>query len=358
MKKILYLGPVVDPDYLNKSAALSPAANLWQINFIKSLISNKKEVILLTYLPMQKWPRGKLWVTYPKSALLSLDVKYISTSYLNLPFILHLWLPISLYIKAYKYSKHNLITFNPVFRQRFLAIIMQCFHRTKWYSIIADDLAKGKPFASIFLSYGYFKRIRLSNKYFFEGGIPLTQNNTTKLSTKKILIYAGSISKWTGINEFTEQFKLISEKLDIEFHIYGNGNAEEIKSITSGNNKIKFMGFVTSEELDLACKNAYAFVNPRPTQVYHGENNFPSKVLLYLAYQKPIISTRTEGLSPEYDKLLVYYEDKNSESFINAMFRLNDNLEYSTIQDRIKIFSTNNTWENKTKKLLLNLNMD
>lgn len=357
MKKILYLGPVVNPDYLSQSAALSPAANTWQINFLNGLRSNNAEVIALTYLPMRKWPMGKLWVTYPKSGL-PLDIKYISISYLNLPFIRHIWIPISLYFKAYKYSNYNLITFNPVFRHRFFAYLMQRIHRTKWFSIIADDVVGGNPFASIFLSYGYFKRIGLINKHFFEGGVLSLPNIDLRIPPKKILLYAGSFSKWTGIIEFTELFKLISDRVDIELHIYGNGNAEEINSIIAGNSKIKFAGFVSPEALDLACRNAYAFVNPRPTQVYHGENNFPSKILLYLAYQKPIISTFTNGLSPDYNELLIFYDDKNVDSVINAMERINNKIQYSLIREKIRIFTKNNTWDKKIKHLLLNLKMD
>ena len=48
------------------------------------------------------------------------------------------------------------------------------------------------------------------------------------------------------------------------------------------------------------------------------ENNFPSKILDYLAWRKPIISTWTKGLSPEYREVLHITED-NPLAFSSAM---------------------------------------
>jgi hypothetical protein len=234
---------------------------------------------------------------------------------------------------------------------------MQKIHCTKWISIVADDVFAGQPFATIFLSYGYFKRAPVSNKFFFDGAITSLSLTESPIPRNKIFIYAGSITKWTGIVEFTKLFNRLAHKLDAELHIYGNGNSEIINSITLENNKIKFLGFVTPKILDLACKQAYAFVNPRPIQVFHGENNFPSKLLLYLAYQKPIISTHTEGLSPDYDQLLLFYEDNNIDSLSNTIKDIYDNAIYSLFQKRVRNFAKNNTWEKKTKQLLINLNI-
>ena len=43
--------------------------------------------------------------------------------------------------------------------------------------------------------------------------------------------------------------------------------------------------------------------------------NFPSKLFRYLPYGKPILSTNTQGLSPDYSNALIYVDFENVDSF-------------------------------------------
>jgi hypothetical protein len=47
-------------------------------------------------------------------------------------------------------------------------------------------------------------------------------------------------------------------------------------------------------------------VNPRPVETADSCTNFPSKLLEYLPYEIPIVSTRAPGIGPHYDDVLVY----------------------------------------------------
>jgi len=103
-------------------------------------------------------------------------------------------------------------------------------------------------------------------------------------------------------------------------------------------------------------QNAFAFVNPRPVNIRMGETNFPSKILEYLSYCKPILSTKSPGLAPYYDNLLFYYDENDIFSLERAL----NNLVYFSIDDessipfreKLKTFVESHTWKKQVIKIL------
>lgn len=358
--KTYWLGPIVSEEFLALSKAISSAANKWQIEFLKGLVENDVDVTVLTYMPDQVWPKGKLWISYPKGDISGM-YKIISTGYLNLFLIRDLWIPSSLFFKVLFRKELKefrfLYTYNIPFRHKFFTSISKWFFpRFKWISIIADVEAKGKPDYTLFLSYTYFTRFPETNKIFLDGGVPIVTNNTSPsdLFLPKILLYAGTISEWTGIDEFCIVFDRIASDIDIELHIYGKGDPGKIMEIAKKNKRIKYLGFASEDELNSACQRAYAFINPRPMEAYLGENNFPSKLLMYLSYKKPILSTKTNNLSPSYHTLLNYYSDE--ESLRGQLIGiLNSNEQYKAKCELITAYIRGNSWRDKVKHLLYSI---
>jgi glycosyltransferase involved in cell wall biosynthesis len=353
---IIWLGPIINDKYFHLSKEISPAANLWQKNFLENLITNDISVTILTYLPKQSWPKGPLWVKYPAIDFFIKKSSIYTTSYINLPIIREIHIAISLYIKVPK-SKQSyiLFTYNPLLRHRLFVSILKFFKNAKWYSIIADGRILGRPDTSIFLSYNYFSECKLNNSIHFDGGIIQNENNYNKNNkdSMQYLLYAGSITKWTGILDFAEKYNLISDTLNYELHIYGSGEGEnKIKKLSSLNSKIKYYGFVKEDELFNACQEAFAFINPRPLNVIDGEKNFPSKILFYFSFQKPVISTLTLGLSKDYLELLVIYDENNIIEFIQCLKNIENLKVYERYSNLIKNYVTQNTWKQKIKQLL------
>jgi hypothetical protein len=341
---------------LNRYIAISPAANLWQKNFINALISNNYKILIITYLPMQSWPKGKLWSKMSKNDIDDLGNNVFTVSFLNIPLIRDLWIPLAITLKSLKYKNYNVITYNPVFRHTFFAKISNFLNKNSWISIIADDKFKGKPTYSIFLSRGYFDSFVINNKFHFDGAIEYKISNSVYESSPKVLLYAGSITKWTGIEDFTIMFNNISNQINLELHIYGKGNSSIIQEISNRNSKIKFMGFQDENNLDQACSNAFAFINPRPLLVKNGDNNFPSKLLLYASYTKPILSTKTLGLSDEICNILNIYNPEKPQDLLMLINDISIKENYMEAIEKIKNYNQINTWENKIKVLFDNIN--
>jgi hypothetical protein len=350
--KIIWIGPIVNNEYINKIEAISPAANHWQANFIDALTNNKYDVTLVTYIPMRFWPKEQLWVKYPLSKQ-NVNFNIISISYLNLPFIRDMWISIALFKKIIKIDNcYKIISYNPVFRHSLCATILQYFYKYIWISIIADDKVKGKPNYSIFLSAGYFNSTVIKNKYLFEGGINLKNTEINNYNKTKVLLYAGSITKWTGIEDFIINYHNVLNDFDLELHIYGKGESKIISEIAKYNTKIKFIGYVDDNTLDNACKNAFAFINPRPLNVLNGDNNFPSKILYYLSYSKPILSTLTLGLSSDLSKILTLYNPSNDQDIIRCLELILDIGYYEKQTKILQNYILQNTWDKKVEILL------
>jgi hypothetical protein len=357
MKNAFWIGPIVKSENLNKYNVISPAANIWQFNFLVALVNNNYSITCLSYIPEQSWPKGKLWVPSCNDKFDQFDVLY--TSYLNIKYIRDYWITFSLFFKVFFSASisPSSITFsyNSEYKNRLLIKLLKYFQKTEyWISIVADHLSEGKPDAIVFLSFGYFTKYNFKNKYFFDGGIisKLPFSNKVRSKGRHRLLFAGSITIWTGIVDFVIKYNNILNKLGIELHIYGNGKSEELIDISNSCSNLFLHGFVSDDELRYACLNASAFINPRPINVKYGENNFPSKLLYYIPYCKPILSTLTEGLAPKYSNVIYEYNEHNFDVILKKL--VDNNFVEDTA--KYKSFMEENTWEKGVSNLLNNFN--
>jgi glycosyltransferase involved in cell wall biosynthesis len=173
------------------------------------------------------------------------------------------------------------------------------------------------------------------------------------MSNKKIILYAGSLTKWGGVNSLIEAFKLI-ERENIELWICGPGKNRTVEHESKTNTNIKFLGFLDKCKLNKIYETASIFVNPRPSHIIGNEYNFPSKLFEYLSYLKPIVSTKTPGIPPEYEKILIMCEDESataiSEKIIEAL-DWNKTKIQSHQKTTVEFLSKKKTWESQTDRL-------
>jgi len=120
------------------------------------------------------------------------------------------------------------------------------------------------------------------------------------------------MNQYGGVNLLLKAFELIRDT-SIELWLCGKGENYDIRRAVQRDARIKWYGFVTDEHLIDLSERVSAFINPRPVILPASTGNFPSKILEYFSYGKPVISTWTEGLSPEYKEVLTVLEKATPE---------------------------------------------
>lgn len=354
MKKVCWIGPVIPDKELPRFPVHSPASNLWQHNFIQSLWKSGYECTVLSYVPHRTWPYGSLWCKAEQFDALDDRTRVVYHSYLNIKGIREIWLTISsiIHILINRYEVYDYtFTYNPLICHRYVALFMKYFGFTKkWISVMADFYVKGKPDINVFLSYAYYNQYQSNTKYLFEGG---TSNSGSYFTEPKqnepYIVYAGTKSDITGIRQFVEAYNKI-EDVKYELRIYGPGIDSVIDNIATHNSKIRVYNFVSSEDLDKACSLASAFIAPRGDTKL-AMTTFPSKLLYYLKYEKPILSAINPAIDPKYFPFLIFFENASPLDIQIALDRLSQQ-NLKRLSGIIKLFFDQNMWDSKVAKLM------
>lgn len=111
----------------------------------------------------------------------------------------------------------------------------------------------------------------------------------------KIFMYAGVLEKVTGLDLMLEAFTQQADESS-ELWISGKGSLEqEVVAASEKDSRIKYLGFLEYAEYLKCLERADVLVNPRNMNMEENRNNFPSKIMEYLATGKEILSTRFVG---------------------------------------------------------------
>jgi len=141
--------------------------------------------------------------------------------------------------------------------------------------------------------------------------------NTDK---KKIITYTGTLNLEYGILRLLDSMKLIKDQ-DIELHILGKGNAENIiEEYVCNDNRIKFMGMLSKENTLYEQMISTMLINPRSSNDgEYTKYSFPSKNIEYLLTGKPTILAKLPGMPMEYYPYFVNADDCSPKSISIAI---------------------------------------
>lgn len=188
------------------------------------------------------------------------------------------------------------------------------------------------------------------------GGLDLSRFSTYKIpcreKDKLVIMYTGALSCVTGVDILLGSLKKVSQ-CNIEVWITGKGELEEeICKAAENDKRIKFLGCLPDDEYDKKLEEADIFVNPRNMSLPQNQNNFPSKVLEYLASGRLVVSSRFSG-SEDFENNFIFY-DGGTDSLAEALSLAIR--EYSDIKEQIYLNNREKAkeydWRNQAKKIL------
>jgi len=310
VRSIVWLGP--DCQQEDPTAAQSIAAVRWQRN-LRSALSLQGAVAPIGYLALPRWPKGPAIQLHSRRSQL--------ISYLNTFPLRELSLAFSAASAVEKRKPAALVTYN----LRPAHVLAAMLLGRPWIPIVAD--ASGSKVENliareslrlaagiVYLSYDSFERSRHPRKLHLDGGVSDPGSSEAGPRDSRTFVYAGALSCYTGISALLDATRLITDSR-FRLEIYGKGGRAETSAvlhICRSDARVRYFGVVSDAQLAAACSRAFAFVNPRPVSLGASAENFPSKLLEYLPHGRPIVSTWTPGLAPEYRRILDVCEPSSS----------------------------------------------
>jgi glycosyltransferase involved in cell wall biosynthesis len=370
LERVVWFGGIFEPECVTQRRAVSPAANLWQLGLVRALRSTGVPVAVISHLPEPLWPRGE---SRPRG-LLHREVSQPgsgSLPYWNLPFLRE-----TLLARAYWQALRRLpperrpgILFSYNVTGYIARVARQAAKRwgTRWVPLVADVAAERGELARlshwlegaagvVALSWSYFQQTTARHKLHLDGGVAQLRMETDARPAQdaREVLFAGALSRFTGVEQLADAFRLLPEA-NLRLIICGKGDERLVQRACEADPRICLKGYVSEAELDRLCRRAAVMVNPRPSAIADNAYNFPSKVLEYLSYGSPLVSTWTPGLSPEYRPLLIV---PSGESPMDLAGAIRQALGLSTAerlehQTKVRRFlEGSRTWEKQAQRLL------
>lgn len=340
---------------------VSPAGNRWQAGLVTALQQLDVPVTVLSHLTDPLWPRGHLRV---KSEISSLPhgVSGRLLDYWNIPFLRERSLYSSHRIALDRMAgladpRTVLITYNASPSYTSVGLYGKRRLGIPWICVVADGAAPGDADGCVFLPWSSYQEWQKGPKLHIDGGVSQVRfgsaHTTPRLNNQMpAVMYAGAMTKHGGADLLVRAFQTLPA-LRAELWLCGNGSSPVVDGICATDHRIKRWGFVPEERLQGYCREAAVFVNPRPSDLACNKKNFPSKVLEYLSYGKPVISTWTAGLSPEYRDVLVVLEEETPKCLAATIERVLgwNSQQREAMQEKISKFLSSHLWSFQANRL-------
>ncbi len=369
--KIIWLGGVFTEDALCRFRAVNQAANRWTAGLLNGLQNEGHSVYLIAHRPEPVWPKGSL---LPGDSC-ELDPQFDGeiVSYLNIAhtrkYILKTRYRKALICAVKDFSPDLILCYNPYFWNVAAGQLAVETFNIPWVPIILDyddprpdwkifkkTLSAASGF--VFLSYWGFKSCPLPKpKLHLDGGNESWYGDVkaehTYNKNKQVLLYAGKYNKFVSVDIMAEAFSRIKTQ-NVEIWLCGKGGAPSIKRLCDSDSRVKQLGFVSKDELHRLHLRADVFFNLRPANIDDNRMIFPSKILNYFSYGKPVVSSWTAGLSPEYRRFLQVPRNDTAKTIAEKIDEVFGWSQTKRIEYRDSVrswFKASRTWRMQAKSL-------
>lgn len=367
--RILFCGTNLEPEWETRLKYLSLAGNRFQNNFIGAVKRQGQSLFGLTFV-------GIPLSAQEKDAVFQSGQKADSAVVLKQKNLLQTVLSYQKRMKAELKRADIVIAYNIVYPWLGLAkaarrrgvksiVILADYSGMESYKSLARKayawlmLKEMQRFDLVVgLSENIGQKLRRGQQFIcMEGGIDLSAYQDCKPlpvseDGKLRIMYAGVLNEVTGIPLLLQAIERIKNP-KAEFIFTGRGEwQEQILAAAKKDGRIHFYGSLEYTGYLKELKNSHILVNPRNMKLPENQNNFPSKIMEYLAAGRVIVSTKYAGWK-KFDKT-AYFCDSEINDLAEKIERAV--LDYDTVYQAV--FSGNRErakefdWSLQTEKIL------
>lgn len=334
--RIVWVGPLQGEHSLLHGTAPHPATMRWQRTYIGGLREAGVRTHWIGHDPHRIWPWGPLYAADGQAAI-AVDASVVP--YANAPLVrtrsLSLGYARRVVDAVRSIGPVALVTYN-VGPWIAAAAVAAGRHGVPWIPIVLDyeDPARD-GWASFraattgaagvaFVSHWAFEHAPSPRRFLLPPAIvPRRPAAVMPAAAQRTILYAGARSRAGGVDRLIAAMPLLrTPGVRLVMTGQGRGYDRDIARMTAESARVEDLGMVTQGELERLALSADVLVNPRPLGSDDSCMNFPSKVLDYLSYGRPIVSTRAPGLGPVFDDLLVFSEGDKPQHLANAIDRV------------------------------------
>jgi hypothetical protein len=368
----LWLGPIPSQSALTELPALSPAAVLWEQGLFSSLKTLAFEFDVVSHRPEPLWPRGRL---LPGDRAAPADSSFPThvVGHTNAPLLRGASLARAYEREALALASSRpfafVATFNPLPWHVAAANALVRRTRTPWISFLLDDVLHDPTLeryarvtreaaGHVILSAAAVDRIGqllpAVPVLHLDGAVEQWLGDEEALNRirRKHVVYSGAHTEEAGMSLLVAAIPHVSS--GVTFTITGDrGRHAGLNALKARDPRVQTVGWVSPEVLHEISLTADAFVNPRPPA--HGLSlaSFPSKLMTYLKYGRPVASTWTPGLAREYEELLVVADGDTPQSLALSVDRAvaMDADQREALRRRIKAFLVpGHLWQTQARR--------
>lgn len=333
---IVWAGPLQGERSLLHGTAPHPATMRWQRMYIGGLRENGVRVHWIGHDPHRTWPWGPLFAAAGQEGI---DADATAVPYANVPLARTGSLTRG-YVRRVvdtvrSIDAHALVSYNV---GPWIAAAAAATSRrgVPWIPIVLDfDNPARDGWASFraafdgaagvaFVSHWAFEHAPVPLRYLLSPAIvPRRPLASPATPSRRTILYAGARSRAGGVDRLIAAVaRLRTPDVHLVMTGQGKGYDPDIARMTVESDRVTDLGMVTEGELERLAFSADVLVNPRPVRSDDSCMNFPSKVLDYMSYGRPIVSTRAPGLGPTFDDLLVFSEGDEPEQLAQTIDRV------------------------------------
>lgn len=341
--QVILIAPDFTESEISHKKELSPAAAAWVLNFTSVLRKFATIEASIWFNQLSSWPKDRLIAS--SDDLYTHERQRHLVRYLNLPLLKRDSIRTALEKEAEKrvspgadiiiYGQRSV---SPSGVRRLRAAANRVF-------LVVPDAESGRNglleiervarFCDgvICLPYGLHEELKGVSAISYQGYVNSKKMKLLDHPSQRKFVFVGGIDKTSGIKFLRESLELVPS-LGRRIRMVGRvADKEEAKRLSELG--VEFMGFLSNVEMEKVCEEALAFLNPRDPRDKHSSRNFPSKLLNYMRYGRPIISTNTYGLPPETAKALGCEKVLSPNDFALAIQELTTSTE-TEIRQRIR----------------------
>lgn len=381
MTKIAFIGTNLPNEIEQKSELISAAGNRYQNNFITSLRMIGYEISNLSFVHLEENQLADELLTCKEAT-----AQYVILRSKNITDRFKAYIEFQKKLKEVIKSSDMVISYNIVycwFRLPHLArkynkksiVILadysgpECFssYVRKMYANLMKHVMR-KYQCVIALSKEIEDYIDQTQKFcLMEGGIDSSLyqefdeddsamqqwlDSPWNTENKKILMYSGLLNEVTGVDLLLDTMKHCQCK-NMELWITGKGPLkQQVEQAALEDDRIKYLGHLPYQQYLNCLKKVDVLVNSRNMNLPENRNNFPSKIMDYLASGKPIVSTSFMG-SEIFDQYINFC-DSDEIMLAQELEGLLENLDQwskQSIYNRNRKLASQFLWINQLKKI-------